>query len=52
MSGIGLAFNSDVSVNDVVALRFQVKTSKLKFFEEEHAVTRVTVMCIQLYTPL
>ena len=25
-------------VNDVVGLRFQVKTTKLKFFEEEHSV--------------
>ena len=38
VSGIGLGFNSEVSVNDVVGLRFQVKTAKLKFFEEEHSV--------------
>ena len=38
VSGIGLAFNSDVSVDDVVSLRFNVKTAKLKFFEEEHSV--------------
>ena len=38
VSGIGLAYNSDVSVNDVVALRFQVTTSKLKFFEDVHDV--------------
>ena len=38
ISGIGLGFNSDVSVDDLVSLRFQIKTTKLKFFEEEHNI--------------
>ena len=38
VSGIGLAFNSEVSVDDLVTLKFQLKTTKLKFFEEEHEV--------------
>ena len=39
VSGIGLAFNSEVSVNDVVTLSFRLKTTKLKFFEEDHEVS-------------
>ena len=38
VSGIGLAFNSEVSVDDLVSLKFYLKTKKLKFFEEEHEV--------------
>lgn len=39
VSGIGLAFNSEVSVDDVVTLNFQLQTTKLKFFEEEHGIS-------------
>lgn len=38
VSGIGLAFNSDVSVDDLVSLSFQLKTKKMKFLTEDHSI--------------